>query len=90
MVLCAGAALAADAPPCASCHEKQGSAQPKTSMSHALKLPAENLDLHSNPRMEFRQGDYQWTVERSGDGFTYSVTDGAIANMGSGVRGAAL
>jgi hypothetical protein len=74
--VCALVSAADGVLPCATCHDKQGHDQPQTSMAHALELPAGNLVLQEHPRLTFRRGLYTWTVERHGDSYTYSVTDG--------------
>ena len=45
-------------------------------MAHALELAGSNVVLKPHSKLTFRKGTYTYVVETSGDGSTYTVTDG--------------
>ena len=61
---------------CASCHKEQSVPQAATGMAHALRSGTDAPILRSHPSLTFRQGPYSYTIERSGNQSTYTVSDG--------------
>jgi hypothetical protein len=70
---------AAAATTCASCHAKEASSQPATSMGRALELVKDCGILRENPRLTFQHGRYSYTIARQGERSIFSVTDGTGA-----------
>jgi hypothetical protein len=61
---------------CGSCHKDEAKTQPDTAMAHAMERPEANPVLKANPRLEYRLGQFHYTVQQRGTGASYSVTDG--------------
>ena len=45
-------------------------------MGIGIELPADQVALKAHPTLTFEKFGYKWTVERKGEGSTYTVTDG--------------
>ena len=45
-------------------------------MGRAMELPSDTKILAGNQSLTFKEGVYQWVIERQGDASTYTVTDG--------------
>ncbi len=61
---------------CALCHEGIAKSYSRNAMSRALELPADAGVLRSHPKLAFKLGKYNYTIERRGDASVYTVTDG--------------
>lgn len=61
---------------CASCHRAQAESQPRTSMAHAMELPASCAILRDHPRLTFHQDPYTWEIVTQNGHSTYTVTHG--------------
>ncbi len=61
---------------CATCHPAQAISQPRTSMAHALQLPASDPLFASHPKLTFRKRGYSYLIERRAGEVSYSVSDG--------------
>lgn len=61
---------------CARCHAAQVSAQPATSMGHAMQTVGDCVILKAHPLLTFQRGKYSYRIERRGSQSLYSVTDG--------------
>lgn len=61
---------------CANCHRGQALTQPSTQMGRAMQLPGDNPELSAHPKLTFRRGAYEYTVETHDGRSTYSVSDG--------------
>ncbi|MDQ6676038.1 MAG: hypothetical protein M3Z09_01935 [Acidobacteriota bacterium] len=73
-VLCLGSAvLNAAAVNCEPCHRAQAAVTP---MTHALETVEQCGILKSNPKLEFRDGVYLYSITRVGNRSLYTVTDG--------------
>jgi hypothetical protein len=63
---------------CAICHPAQARSYVASSMSRALEPIGKCEILTRHPRMEWSDGPYRYTIEKTADGrFRYRVTDGA-------------
>jgi hypothetical protein len=61
---------------CAGCHPAQAKPHPATSMAHAMELVPETEILKQHPDLTFKEGSYNYRIERKGDQSIYSVSDG--------------
>ncbi len=62
---------------CAQCHSGEAAEQQSSGMAHALQLPARSGVLETHRQLIFNNGPYGYTIARSGDQVSYTVTDGA-------------
>ncbi len=75
-LLWGASAFAFAATPCESCHREQARSQPTTDMAWALMPPEVNRVLQDNPKLTFRRGIYEYTIETANGQSQYTVTDG--------------
>ena len=61
---------------CVSCHAAQAKPQPATAMAQALEPAAESGTLLNHRLLTFKDGIYDYRIEREGAVSTYSVSDG--------------
>ena len=61
---------------CALCHPRQAHNYAASQMFHAMESPQSCDFLEQNPRMTWREGVYQYLIQKRVGGFQYSVTDG--------------
>ena len=76
MLLWGASAVAFAASPCEPCHREQVRSQPATDMAWALMPPDTNRVLQDNPKLTFRRGIYEYTIETANGQSQYTVTDG--------------
>ena len=61
---------------CAVCHAQQARTYRSNSMSRALEPIATCEILQQNPRLSWTDGPYRYLIEKTGDRYRYTVTDG--------------
>ncbi len=59
---------------CGACHEKQAARFRGTPMAKALEPAAEAGILREHPSLTFKDGGFQWRIERQADGSLMTVT----------------
>jgi hypothetical protein len=62
---------------CVSCHSSIAQTQKQTPMAMAAERPADSEALRSHSQLTFRNSRYAYHINRTENGSTYSVTDGA-------------
>jgi hypothetical protein len=76
LALASAAEKATNALSCASCHRAESTGHPSTGMARALQSGQLGDVLRTHPKLTFKQGPFQYTVERKGEQSIYSVSDG--------------
>jgi len=61
---------------CGACHRSIFTTQQKTPMAHAASQPADAEVLKNHPRMAIGLPGYDYEIASTGNGVTYSVSDG--------------
>lgn len=60
---------------CAKCHSNQASTWADTPMAHAAMLAKDSAILQQFPNMASHSGPYNYAIAKTGDKWTFSVTD---------------
>jgi len=68
---------AAVVPACATCHPVEAKSQASTAMKRALTPARDSAILKANPNLQYRSGNYRWSITREAGEPVYSVTDGS-------------
>jgi len=68
---------AAVVPTCATCHPVEAKSQASTAMKRALTPARDSAILKANPNLQYRSGNYRWSITREAGEPVYSVTDGS-------------
>ena len=61
---------------CAQCHPDIVATQKAGAMAHALAAPADSRVLQLHTRLTSSNGPYRYTIERNGNGISFTVADG--------------
>ena len=65
---------------CAVCHAMQARSYPGNSMSRAMEPIQKCEILLRNPRLTWSDGPYRYVIEKTGEKYHYTVTDGTSAS----------